>query len=412
MLGPGAARFASVTLVVCALASVACGGERVGANDPSVFLRDSAGVRIVLNSDVVGSSGGGAPAWTVDAAPLLEIDGGEAGFGLIAAVVALGDRTIAVGDAHLRHVRLFAPDGTERSVVGRQGQGPGEFESIDGLISMAGDTAAVWDSRLGRLTLVSAEGGLSRQLRLEPTGERARATPLDVLSDGRILAADDPRGMPEDERYRADLGLVLYDAAGALVREVIRVPGAEMWNWVWEMGVTPSMVPFGRPTVFAADGAHVWVGTNDGYRIDRFSIDGDLVASVRMDREARPLPSAMIEEYRSVERAKASSGAAAKGGNDIFGMMADDAPYPDLLPHYDHLRVDDEGRLWVRDYPADPDAATRYIVFGGDGRAIATADLPARFRVEQIAGGRVLGVWRDGFDVERVRVYRLSDGGN
>lgn len=406
--GLGCGASSALAALGLGLVFAACGGERVGGDQPPVVVRDSAGVRIALNSDPHDvSSGDGVEAWTVDPSPVVDIDGGEAGLGLIADVAVLGDGTIVVGDAHLRHVRLFAPDGVSRTVVGRQGQGPGEFESIDVLISAAGDAAAVWDSRLARYTLVSAEGALGRQTRLEPTGERARATPLGILPDGSILAADDPRLMPEDERYRADIGLIVYDPAGAFVREVARVPGVEMWNWVWEMGVTPSTVPFGRPTVYAADGSYVWVGTNDGYRIDRLSTGGDLVASVRVDREARALSPAVIEQYRAAEREKASSGAAAKGGNDVFGMMAEDAPYPDVLPHYDDLLVDRDGRLWVRDYVVDLDAPTRYVVFAPDGRVVATAELPARFRVEHIAEDRVLGVWRDAFDVERVRAYRL-----
>jgi hypothetical protein len=406
VMASGAGAVAALGFVI---ALAACGGEGARVDEPTVLVQDSAGVRVILNSDPRAvRSGAGVEAWTVDPSPVLDIDGGEAGFGLISDVVVLGDGTIMVGDAHLRHIRLFAPDGAARTVVGRQGQGPGEFEAIDALISVGGDTAAVWDSRLARYTLVSAEGGLGRQVRLEPTGERARATPLGILPDGAILAADDPRLMPEDERYRADIGLVVYDAAGAFVREVTRVPGVEMWNWVWEMGVTPSTVPFGRPTVYAADGDHVWVGTNDGYRIDRLSTGGDLIASARVDRAARPLRPTVIEGYKAAERAKASSGAAAKGGNDIFGMMAEDAPYPDVLPHYDALQVDGVGRLWVRDYVVDPEAPTRYVVFAPDGRVVATAELPARFRVEHIADDRVLGVWRDDFDVERVRAYRLS----
>jgi hypothetical protein len=353
------------------------------------------------------------PHLVADAAPEVIVESGLGGFGLVASALWLGDGTIAVADAHNRHVRLFDAAGIERDTAGRRGEGPGEFESVDRLWTVGPDSAAVWDTRLMRYTVIAGDGGIGRTVRLEPTGERARPTPLGFASNGSLIAVNDPRGMPEDERYRADLALLVYDGDGVVSAELATFPGDEMWNWVWEMGVTPSIVPFGRPTVVDLRGNAVFVGTNDGYRVDRYDVSGFAAGSpvvqartvVQLDRQPRPVAQGLIDDYLAAERAKASSGAAAKGGNDIFGLMAADAPYPETLPFYDLLLTDGAGRLWVRDYVTDYDAATVYTVFGPDGIPVATAELPARFRPTAIDGNRVLGVWRDPLDVEQVRVY-------
>ncbi|MFV1988616.1 MAG: hypothetical protein ACC682_15185 [Gemmatimonadota bacterium] len=382
---------------------LACGGP-VSTDG---FVGDSAGVRIVTSPDPLERpEGDPLTEWTVSEEPVLTLRGGDSGFGLIAGVARFGDGSIAVADAHERHVRLFDPDGIERATVGRRGEGPGEFESIDGIWAADGGVA-IWDARLVRYTLIAPDGAIGATVGLEPTGERARPTPLGFASNGDLFAINDLRSMPDEERYRADLAIVSFRPDGTVAATIATVQGAEMWNWVWEMGVTPSTVPFGRPTVshFTDDG--IYVGDNAGYRIDRYDLAGTLTTSIRLLRDPLPLSSRLVDQYLEAERTKASSGAAAKGGSDIFGMMAEDAPYPEWLPFYDAILTDDAGNLWVRDYVTNPDTVTRYVVFGPGGEAVATAELPPRFRVTEIEGGLVLGVWRNELDIEQVRAYTL-----
>ena len=57
-----------------------------------------------------------------------------------------------------------------------------------------------------------------------------------------------------------------------------------------------------------------------------------------------------------------------------------------------------------------PAAAVRvrgWGLFDVDGRWLGSLSLPPRFRLTDVEEDRILGVWRDELDVERVREYQL-----
>lgn len=396
------------TLVLAGLAG-ACGSDP-GADVPGdgQHLPDpSDGVLTVRHVDPAERPD--LPRWTTETTPLIAIGTGEEdGFGLVAGAVFLEGGRIAAADAHARHVRLFGADGAPGGIVGRRGSGPGEFESIDGLWTMGPDSLGVFDLRNMRLTVIGPDADIARSVTLQLTGIKAHPSPLATSSDGALIVSSDGRTFREDvDTYRTDLSLLAYAPDGSISRTIAEIPGEDMWNLVWDLGVTPSPVPFGRPTVLGYAGDAIWVGTNEGYRLDRYGLDGDVSLRVVVDRPLRPLRRGVVDRYRARERAKATAGAAAKGPAEIFTLLAESAPYPESLPQYDGILIDREGRLWVRDYREDPDGGSTWIVFGPDGGLVATAELPVRFRATAIGDGRVLGVWRDDLDVEQVRVYEL-----
>lgn len=402
----GPARLAVGLVSVAALA--ACGG---GARSGGVVVRDSAGVRIVEISAPEAPAPGDPARWTVGEPVALMGIGERDGFGLIAGVAVLGDGTVAVADAHAGEVRFFGPLGRPLARAGRRGEGPGEFEAIEAIWRTPGDSVGVWDARFGRFTIIAPDGGIGPTVALEATAERARHTPLGPLPDGRLLARSDARTVPGLEYYRAELSVLAFGTDGRVADTLARVPGREMWDWIVERGTVPSSIPFGAETWMDVTAEALYIGTNEGYAFERYDLGGRRVESVRMERAPTPVSPADVEAYKQAERDKATSSIASKGGNDIFGAIAEDAPYPDHYPYYEGLVVDDVGNVWLRDYPSNPAAPARLTVFGPDGAPLGTAELPSAFRPVEIRDGRVTGIWRDELDREHVRVYELRDGG-
>jgi hypothetical protein len=80
---------------------------------------------------------------------------------------------------------------------------------------------------------------------------------------------------------------------------------------------------------------------------------------------------------------------------------------PETKPAYGRLLVDSEGNLWVADYSEERDDEGSWSVFDPEGRFLGAVETPTGGRVQQIGSDFVLGVWRDEFDVEYVRLYEL-----
>lgn len=84
-------------------------------------------------------------------------------------------------------------------------------------------------------------------------------------------------------------------------------------------------------------------------------------------------------------------------------------PRADRYAAYEELRVDDVGRLWLRDFVRDheDDALRRWTVFSADGTEILGRLTHPEAVVQHIGADRVVVAATDELDVERVRIYRI-----
>lgn len=143
----------------------------VSCSDPAVKqdltrVRDSAGVEIITNL-------GPAPdTVTLDSA-VIRIGGvdvaEEYAFQRLSDVAVLADRSVIVSDQAGR-VAQFDSTGRWIRNFGRSGSGPGEFRQPV-FVEIVGDTVAVWDARLARLSLFMTHGEF---LGLAPVRKRGR----------------------------------------------------------------------------------------------------------------------------------------------------------------------------------------------------------------------------------------------
>jgi hypothetical protein len=90
-----------------------------------------------------------------------------------------------------------------------------------------------------------------------------------------------------------------------------------------------------------------------------------------------------------------------------------DVPRGAVLPLAQTMSGDDRGRVWLPEYMPTPGFdfyPSRYDVVDADGTWLGPVQMPPRFRLLDVAGGRVLGVQLDELDVEHVVVYELIEG--
>lgn len=381
-----------------------CAGDR-GAG-PGLTVRDSSGVRIVQVPesllDAVPARRLSEPVLVAPAADAPESEG----LFRVTAARRLADGTIAVANAGSKEIIVFDAAGRRLRAFGREGAGPGEFRSLAGLWHAAPDSLFAYDQALSRITLLSTSGTVHATLPVPPgDGEgypvvRDRApggsfAVLYVLGYG--LGAES--GVSDDSVTFARL-----DAGGEDVSPLGRYLHSQSYVESGANGMFVTGLPFGRADHFALAPSGYYLGRADPLRIDGFEGDGRLRVSIRPVLSPRRVTA---EDRARAERDLAGSDAPEARREAARRIAA--MPIPGTMPALGRLVVGRDGDLWVQDYPADEEAATRWSVLSPGGEPRGRVVVPPRFEVKEIGSGYVLGVRRDEMDVERVEMYRLED---
>src|SRR5688572_5978595 len=101
---------------------------------------------------------GEAPEWLAEETLSIgSVDDPEQALVSVGGVRLGADGRIHVVQARDYQIRVYGPDGQLLTRIGRQGEGPGEFMSING-IGLRGDTLYASDFRLNRLSFFAPDG--------------------------------------------------------------------------------------------------------------------------------------------------------------------------------------------------------------------------------------------------------------
>lgn len=398
----------------CLLLSTLAGCDVQGRGDRfSAAVRDSAGVRITVNH---GMDALEAPGWEVSEAPLLDVGGEDDGPPLYSITSArrLSDGRIVVSSAGTRELQVYGPDGKLLARVGRSGEGPGEFRTPFWVGVLPGDSIAVWDVGLSRLSLFTPAGEFARSV--SPRGALGVfPRVVGALDGGRfVLLTGSGTGaldLSGKAVQRDSITILVLGPGGEISDTIGRFPGTEQIALGSPReGLLVRPLPFGKSTVAAVQGGRVFVGTGDRYELAAYEPGVGLQALLRAERDAVPVTDEDIERYRR-ELVTIGGEGDPQAKRQQERLLAA-APYPKTMPALTRIVPDAEGNLWVQD-PEKPgdDAGTLWTVFSPEGRARGTVRLPDRLNVQQIGTDWVLGVRRDEDDVEHLQLYRLTKDG-
>ncbi|MGD2122682.1 MAG: 6-bladed beta-propeller [Gemmatimonadota bacterium] len=385
-------------------------------------VRDSAGIEIVESSAPLL----GPDAWTVSVEPVLqigEVEGEEeyllsgvpfdskTGYG---GTFRMPDGRIVITDKVERTARIFDAQGKYLSRFGREGEGPGEFSTQLRFCFWDGEHIAVVQSR--RISIFDTEGRF-----LERFDPETRAEVYGFFPDRAVLihrAVRDPRmagsGMPGGEFPEG-----VNDGVGTV--SIVNVDGSPSeWTdtivdsrWVLSKeGDYPisTAQPFAPRLVLRPVGGEFVYGWGDEYDLRVFGRDGDLKRIIRQIGDLTPV-TAEDEEWFTDALFEAMG-----GGVDARNMGAG-LVFPDQKAAFDRFLFDRMGYYWVG-IPAPVSELAGVLspspywdVFDPSGRWVTTMKLPSDVQVHEIGEDYILGVWKDEFGVEFVRMYSLDRGG-
>lgn len=323
-------------------------------------------------------------------------------FGRIVSVISDDDGKMYVGDELASQIHVFDPDGQFLYSIGREGEGPGEFQRLIS-IAWVGDTIAALDAGTGRLGFLARDGEWLGQrpymayagtgVRLYPTAPDEVYMPLVRVVQDQVepvlvrqlnSGPADTLPNPPDSRERDLAVTCLYN-------------GGEQGITTYQVPDSPRLIRVPAPGVELVE---IW---SSDYQILFVSSGGNPIRIVERD-----LPRFQWEasDWRTEVEAF----------EEFVQRYPGTTCEPRRLPQLEakeRIRgvvFDDASRMWVE--WVDAQGSPFLDVFDAEGRLIAqVASVPRLSRVPlYVRGDQVYIVVTNDLGVETVKVFRLHDG--
>lgn len=381
--------------ILCGLSlmTAGCSGE---LPDEGTIVRDSAGVAIVTVAEP-----SDLPVIDVDSTPVLRIGGEGEGQTIyrVADATRTSDGSVTLLDGASREVRFFSAEGALERVVGREGEGPGEFDRFTSLSPFRGDSLFVFDLWLRRATIYDASGELGRVLSLDPS---VQARDLIPLGEDRLLALLWSLDTFYDIEgpYRLPYHAVLMTPAGSVMDTVLALAGSGGYKVPLEgegyRDFAPLFIEDGHAAANQTGGV---LGSAERWEFVRLGTDGAVRQIVRVPWMDRPVSPGEIERERAAMVRPQSSA-------DYRALVAT-LEAPEMRPAYGDLLMASNGWVWAAEYRSlrsEPDSPVRWLVFDDSGGLVGRATTPSRFTLFEVGDEHLVGVRRDSLDVETVEV--------
>lgn len=363
----------------------------------------------------------GAPA-AIEADPFLSI-GAETGdtlrelYRVITPFLDTGGRlVIPLAGAHT--VRIFGADRSFVASLGRAGEGPGEFQSIDAAWSR-GDTIEVFDSRLRRITRFLPDGQID-VVTLDRSVPVQGAVPGAIPGGwilNRVARREEPKSVAAQVSGRDDIVIHQFARDGSHLGEIARTEGIARYDVPGWSGPEP----LSPRAVMRIHGGFVYIGETLTTMLRVLEPNGSVRMEAGWESEE---PESIVAAVRSVIDAAVAQAPTDRADETRHRLEA--AAVPERLSAWWDFVVDSEGFIWIR--PFDPllhavalgglgpgsyllsgnGYGGRWLIVSPSGGRVGEIELPAKLSPVQITNDALVGIRRDSLGVESVEVYRLA----
>lgn len=412
--------------VLGAVVLCGCAETGAGAGAGGVDVRDSAGVRIVVNH----VTGEDVPLRVEEVLRVGVVDGDEHYmFSRISAMATDREGNLYVANDQSNTVRVFTPDGEFLREFCGPGGGPAGFRNFVA-VSVVGDTVAVLGTGTGpKAALFSRQGDLLESWNLVESAGIVSA-PLAFIGTGWIgVRMTLPGRMSPGAESAVQMDVVevfpQLDSAGPTL---VSLPPLELHGNHRGEPISGLFRTLRLPSVDSA--GRIYFAVDSLYRIDVFERDGHHVLRVIREIDPIPLGQQDVEEVVALAAARWDTATVLYGVDRATWRKQSEErirEQAELMPaHISPVRrvqVQRNGGFWAeridQQRPAedgaglvlDPDLrhSTRWDVFGPDGVYHLTVDLPPRFAPFIVTDSSATGVIKDDLDVEYVVTYRVPE---
>lgn len=331
--------------------------------------------------------------------------------------------------AHRQDAAIFVHDrdGDRLARIGREGEGPGEFQGL-GALGFLGDTLWAFDFSLSRASYFTPDGELlgtlSVPVKFRPDPESpSPPRPYGLLPDGRVFGMSPAWSNEVAAGTLTEVPAVVMDTLGNVLDTLyVREPSV----WAIQNPTGPVSYgsyrsqPFADEPIFAhspREPAYVVVhrrvagDESTTYRVARITFAGDTV----FDRTFAYEPVAIDPAYpdRLVE-AFAADVAGSDFGNppglrEAAAWARENLYVPAHYPPVEGALVGLDETTWLRLGGAAPESETvDWLILDPGGEPLGRAALPARLQLEVARRDRVWGSTVDDVDVPYIVRYGIT----
>lgn len=388
-------------LLLLWLASVS-GAVSLSSCGPSTGLPDEVWVdtlrsgRVVVSNPDAPSSGLERVPTLVEELRIGSVEGDCDAFGNVISLAVDDSGRIYVADLHANAIREFSPQGECLGSVGREGNGPGEFDMLAGIVRTR-HTLWAMDAGAHRLTLFDSTDAVRASLSLGPTWSARFPWPLWVDNDGRVHRWAFPYREPDGTRSMSLPILLVRHGNGETLAasDTFRVPRpnpdrrVETYSRTIDNLTEISPVPHSPAVVLdvGSDG-DVWLANLAVFDLHKVTYEGDTTKTVRLRRPPAPL--------EGPERRRIA---------DATGVAPDRLPERKLSLESIHAGAN--GWLWVA---TETGAVREWDVFDEHGVYIGrvVSPVPLDEKPPPVFGAETItGVVRDALDLQYIVRLRI-----
>lgn len=308
----------------------------------------------------------------------------------------------------------------QQTPVGRNGQGPGEYQFPGALIPYLGDSTLLVDQVSRRLLTVSADGKMGKTVPL-PDAVQGLAQPKAADSKGRIYLQASPFGLgggnASPENLPDSAAVVRWDRAGNKIDTLTRVkiPATK----ISRTSTGNARVVMMRPQPYAPQDE--WTATADG-RLGVARV-GDYHVDWYGDRAARGTPvryepvkvtdadkTIFMDGMKNSRNRIVVNNGGPGGGRELKPPepSADEFDWPEYKPPFRSRSVyaSADGQLWVQRYTSARDSVPVFDVFDAAGNLASRVFLPKGRQLVGLGQGTLYAVRTDSDGLQWLERYR------
>ena len=311
---------------------------------------------------------------------------------------------------------IYGPDGRQIGVVGRAGEGPGEFRQATRMGLRADGTIWVWDLLLQRVSELSPDGELLES-RTVHSPDPPPPQALGLLEDGSVVASQTRIVRVADQRRRG----IWRNPKRYLRRSpqgdwslLADMPGAEMYSVDLGDRIQPGRVLFGATTLGTVNDDLLYLVDTAEASVVGMRGDGTVAMRVSLGLESAPVP-VEIEEKERQRRSERydylqSTTPLMSQVSEIMRERALAVPARDVLPPVRGIRSGVRGELWLQLEAGDEEGSRTWVAVRPQEGTSRVMELPEGHRYLHATRSSVLTTSVGMLGEPYVSVFERNDG--